>query len=291
MRFKRTLLARMAFNPYEQAAIISLLFLVTVLMYIFYFHQPKKTSSFSISSPEMKLLHKEIDSLQSIALEKRKPKLYPFNPNFITDYKGYRLRMTNKQIDALHNFRDKGQWINSVSQFKLVTGVDQQWLDSIAPYFKFPNWVTHPQKKKVVPSKNRLYNQKWDLNQVTAIQLQEVYGVGSTLSERIVAYRDKLGGFAADQQLYGVYGLHEKVVQNILQQATVKTPVVIQRYSINKASASDIATIPGISFELAKEIWEFVKLREGIASISELKKIERLSEGKIALIELYLYVD
>ena len=61
--------------------------------------------------------------------------------------------------------------------------------------------------------------------------------------------------------------------------------------NINKASASDIATIPGISFDLAKQIWEFRIVRERIENFSELEKIEGLSPIKLMLIQLYLQIE
>ena len=47
----------------------------------------------------------------------------------------------------------------------------------------------------------------------------------------------------------------------------------------------------GVSFDLAKQIWEFVKLRDGVAAFSELEKIEGLSKGKLQLIQLYLSIE
>ena len=88
-----------------------------------------------------------------------------------------------------------------------------------------------------------------------------------------------------------MYGLDAAVVKRALLQFTVKTPKQIDKMNINAASASDIATIPNISFELAKKIWEFRKLRETIQDISELQKIEGLSKSKLQLIQLYLYAD
>jgi DNA uptake protein ComE-like DNA-binding protein len=60
--------------------------------------------------------------------------------------------------------------------------------------------------------------------------------------------------------------------------------------NINSASASDIATIPGVSFELAKSIWEYRVLHEGITHFSELEKIDGMSVHKLAVIQLYLSI-
>ena len=121
--------------------------------------------------------------------------------------------------------------------------------------------------------------------------MQEISGIGETLSTRILTYREKLGGFTADVQLYFVYGLDSEVVHKALKKFTVKTPTTISKMNINKVSASDIATIPGISFAQGKSIWEFVRLRNGIDNLDELSKIEGITVHKLALIKLYLFAE
>src|SRR5690606_11435650 len=85
--------------------------------------------------------NKEIDSLRLAELEARKPTVYPFNPNYITDYRGTSLGMTNEEIDRLLAFRKQNKWVNSTKQFQEVTKISDSLLNTIAPYFKFPDWV------------------------------------------------------------------------------------------------------------------------------------------------------
>jgi hypothetical protein len=46
-------------------------------------------------------MQSKIDSIK--ALNRIYCKVYPFNPNFITDYKGYKLGMSVQEIDRLWN--------------------------------------------------------------------------------------------------------------------------------------------------------------------------------------------
>jgi len=286
------------FNRQQRSGIFLLLFLLISLLCFYWFVDFKEEDSFDISSPEIVSFQKELDSLRLLGVEKKKPKLYPFNPNYITDFKGYSLGMTNEEIDRLLKYRGEGKWVNSVSDFKNVTQVSDSLLDEISPYFKFPDWVTNP---KIPSFPNRevrksgfeevSYHQKIDLNKATEDELQKVNGIGPALSQRIIAYRDKLNGFSNDLQLYEVYGLDDAVVKRILNLFTVKEPKSIVKMNINKASASDIATVPGISFDLAKKIWEFRKLRDKISSFEELSQIEGLTERKLQLIQLYLSIE
>lgn len=289
-----SLKSHFAFNRSQRSGILLLSLFILILFGIYHFVDFSETSSFDTSSPEIVAIQQELDSITKAELENKKPKIFPFNPNFITDYKAYTLGLSTEEYDRLKNFRSKDKWINSVADFKRVTQVSDSVLAQISPYFKFPDWVTNPKPKKKSFSNftaEKPYAQKIDLNTATKEQLQRVSGIGEAYSDRIVKYRSKLGGFTDDVQLYNVYGLDAAVVKRALKQFTVKTPREIEKMNINTASASDIATIPSISFELAKKIWEFRKLRERLENITELQKLEGLSQSKLQLIQLYLYAE
>ena len=282
------------FNKQERSGILFLVLLITGLLSVYYFVDFSKENILDISSPEISAIQKQIDSLRTLEIERRKPKSFPFNPNYITDFKGYTLGMNTEEIDRLKKYRDEGKWINSKSDFKRVTNVSDSLLKKISPYFKFPEWITNPESSKKSNFKNyseKTFEQKTDLNKATVIQLQKVNGIGDVLSKRIITYRKKLGGYTSDIQLYNVYGLNPQTVSRTLNEFTVKTPKKINTMNLNTVSASDLATLPGISFELAKIIWEYRVLRGGINSFSELENIEKLSIRKLEGIQLYLHIE
>lgn len=284
------------FSKNERSGIFLLVAIILAFLSVYFFVDFSSEKIIDTSSNEIVKIQKEIDSLKLSASIKSAPKIYPFNPNFITEYKAYTLGLSVKEFDKLKAYREQDKWINSVSDFKKVTGVSDSLLTRISPYFKFPDWVTNPKPKKSKPNYTnsmveKSYSEKIDLNKATKEELQKVSGIGEALSDRIINYRNKLGGFSDDVQLTNVYGLEPSVIKKTTNLFTVKTPKVIDKININTASASDIATIPGVSFELAKEIWEFRRLREQIKSLSELEKIDKLSAVKLQLIQLYLYVE
>lgn len=282
------------FNRSQRNGILLLVLLILSLLGFYHLFEFEKEAVLDISSSEIIAFQNEMDSLRLAEIESRKPKRYPFNPNFITDYKAYTLGMSPTEFDRLKAFRSKDKWVNSTSDFKRVTKVSDSLLADISPFFKFPEWITNPKPKRKSYTNSfseKSYAQKIDLNLASEIQLQEVSGIGPALSKRIVDYREKIGGFANDIQLQSVWGLRPDVIERTLNLFAVKTPVQIVKMNIHEASASDIATIPGVSFDLAKRIWEFVKLREGAVNFQELEKIEGLSTGKLQLIQLYLSVE
>ena len=281
------------FNKPQRSGILFVCALIVGLLCVLKFYSPQPSLLLDICSPQIVKQQAYVDSLRQEALEKKKPKRYPFNPNFISDYKAYTLGLTPLEFDRLSRFRGSNKWIHSIADFKEVTKVSDSLLAIIGPLFKFPDWVV---KSKAASAQKSVsvglsYTDKTDLNTATQIQLQKVRGIGPALSARIISYRDKLGGFSVDKQLQNVWGLSQQVVANVLAGFTVKTPNQIKQIAINTASVSDIATIPGISFDFAKEIWEFRILRQKIESLSELKKIEGMTTSKYALIELYLHIQ
>src|SRR5690606_6052646 len=97
----------------------------------------------------------EMDSLRLARLTNEEKTIYPFNPNYITDYKDASLGMTNEEIDRLLNYRKQNKWINTVKQFQEFTLVSYSQLNEIAPYFKFQECI-----EKSVQNPNSTFNTK-----------------------------------------------------------------------------------------------------------------------------------
>jgi competence ComEA-like helix-hairpin-helix protein len=281
------------FSKSQRNGIFLLIFIIISLQ-CFYFFVDVNNVDYSVSSDELEAFEKEIDSLKLIELEKRTPKIYPFNPNYITDYKGYTLGMSNEEIDRLLKFRNNGDWINSVKQFQEVTQVSDSLLNKISPFFKFPEWVTNAEKGTTYSNikKPKTFAEKLDLNTATAEELQRVNGVGKYYSEKIIKLRSKfIGGFIADVQLEDVYGLTPEVIEKIKNEFTVKTPRQIEKINLNTATVEDLVTIQHIDYDVAYNILEQRQLREGFKSFEELTKVKDFPVNKIEIIKLYLSLD
>ena len=282
------------FTQKQRSGIFILLVLIVILQCV-YFFASFSSEEISINQGELEKFQNEVDSLRLVEIETRNPKIYPFNPNYITDYKGYTLGMTNEEIDRLLKFRETNKWVNSSKEFQMVTKISDSLLNVISPYFKFPDWVTNPKPKSTFAYQNntpKSYDEKVDLNTATIIQLRKVNGIGEKLSERIIKYRNKfVGGFIADVQLQDIYGLTPEVIERVLHQFTVKTPREVVKFNLNKVTRDQLVTIQHIDYELAYEIIEQRTLRDGYNSLDKLAKVKGFPIDKIEIIKLYLTLD
>lgn len=274
---------------------ILLLVCIIIILQTLYFFVDFSSDNIQLNSEQLSKFQKEIDSLKQVELNESKPKIFPFNPNYITDYRGSVLGMSNEEIDRLLSYRKQNKWINSTKQFQEVTKVSDSLLNAMSPYFKFPEWVNENQTSKTIYSFNnkpKAYAQKQDLNTATALDLQTVNGVGAYYSKQIIAYRNKFkGGFISDIQLLDINGLTPEVIESITELFTVKSPRKINTIDLNKANVNDLVTIQHIDYNLANEIIEQRVLREGYKALDELIKVKGFPVNKIEIIKLYLHLE
>lgn len=290
-----TFKSHFAFNRSQQNGILLLVAIIVVLQLIYFYADFGSSSEgFEGEDAELVVFQQKLDSIKEAAATGTTDTIYPFNPNYITDYRGYMLGMSLEEIDRLHQYRAGEKWVNSAEEFQEVTKISDSLLHIISPSFQFPDWVTNSREtvaKKLPTQNNPNFADKSDLNSATTDELMEVRGIGETLSGRIVNYRNKIGGFVDDLQLKDVYGLNYEVRGAIEAKFTVKSKPDIVVLNINKASVLELSEVPYFGYELAREIVNYRLLHEEISSFEELAKIKDFPSEKIDGIALYLTLE
>ena len=234
----------------------------------------------------------EIDSLKH-EVATHKDTIYPFNPNFISDYKGYKLGLTINEIDRLHHFRAQNKYVNSADEFQQVTQVSDIKIKALAPYFKFPDWVTRKKENptnafnsfspKAIQTKAKI-----DINLATREDLIAVYGIGEKLADKILIEKEKLGGFVSLEQFQFMWGIRPEAQEDIEKRFFVSNNPSIKKIAINELSMKELAQFPYFNFALAKEIVVYRTMNNGIKEIADLTKIKGMPNEKIKIIALYL---
>ncbi len=279
----------------QRNGILLLIILIVVLQIIYFYIDTSSDELIDTTSEEILAFQAEIDSLKIIETEKKKIKIYPFNPNFISDYKGYTLGMSIEEIDRLHKFRSRNSYVNSTKDFQKVTRISDSLLHVISPYFKFPEWTKKKtEKPKYFDSKKNNSGKiisTTDINLATKEDFMTITGVGNVFSGRIIKYRSKLKGFTYNDQLNEVWGLEEKLVKEILRIFKIHTLPEIKKININTAGFKEVLKLPYIDYDLCKKIFDYRDEVAEFQNISELRNIEDFPQNKYDRIVLYLKAE
>jgi DNA uptake protein ComE-like DNA-binding protein len=285
------------YNKSQRNGVFLLVLLILLLQIFIYTDVFSSGKINDVNQPELLAFQSQIDSLKAIEIENRKPKTYPFNPNYITDYKGAQLGMSLQEIDRLLAFRKTNKFINSKKEFQKVTKVSDSLLDKISPYFKFPDWVVKRSEQNAKSSitstkvKNSYLKKTistTDINKATAEDFRTISGIGPAFSERIIKYRSKLQGFSFETQINEVWGLDKEVAEKVVLIFKIIEKPTIKKANVNTVTFKELLINPYIDYELCKKILNYRDEVAELQDISELKNIDGFPLKLYDRIVLYL---
>ncbi|MEQ8905445.1 helix-hairpin-helix domain-containing protein [Ekhidna sp.] len=145
-------------------------------------------------------------------------------------------------------------------------------------------------KKESKPAKEKLPGDEpfivADLNTANALDLQKVKGIGPAYSERIIKYRDILGGFTDTTQLHEVYGLHPETIRELAKHFSIQSSV--KRIEINTDSIKTLIKHPYINYDLARIIINYREQHGDFTSAEDLRKIKALDDRTFLRLKPYL---
>jgi DNA uptake protein ComE-like DNA-binding protein len=295
MSFK-TIQTYFKFSKEQRTGIFCLFVIIISLQLVYYFVDFTRVTKEDPAKQKWLSLQSGLDSMKRSA-EIRTPKIYLFNPNFITDYKGYKLGMSVKEIDRLLAFRKKNKFVNSAEEFQDITKVSDSLLHKIAPFFKFPDWVNNKKESnKFKKYTNSAFAQKEkivvvDMNRATKEDLIKIYGIGEAISLRILKQKEALGGFVSMEQMQDVWGLSSEVIENLNIHFKIKTLPEFKKIDINNASLKELSQFYYFRYALAKEIVTYRSMKGDFNNIEDLTKIKGFPVDKAKIIDLYLDFD
>lgn len=272
------------YNKRQRNGVLSLLFLIVVIQGAYFYIS--NNSEFQIQdTSEFEKLYNQLDSLKRIQKKILKP--YKFNPNYISDEKGYLIGMSVQEIDRLLAYRASGKWIENAIDFQKVTKVSDSLLKLLTPFFQFPQKIHDTEfqsysKKKII---------KKDINTASANELKTIYGVGDKLSARIIKYRNKLNGFTFMSQLDEVWGLSDEIVKKIKKKYRITKKPVIEKINLNDASFKEVLSIVYVDYETTKLILNYRDSVGKVENLIEIKKIHGFPIDKYDRIALYLRAE
>lgn len=176
--------------------------------------------------------------------------------------------------------KDFTQFQNSLQETEIIK-------EEVSDISKSRNTPQANKTAKVNKQKLEL-GQVIDLNTATTSTLTRIPGIGITFADRIIEYRDSLGGFASLEQLYEIKGITVKKFSNILPYLVLRKQH--QKIEINKVVIDQLSKHPYFENKHTETIIELRK-NSSIKEISTLSNNENFSSRDIERMSPYLSFD
>lgn len=156
------------------------------------------------------------------------------------------------------------------------------------PYLRYPE--SNDPKEEYKPFERKRSELKpFDINTADTSAFIALPGIGNKLANRIISFREKLGGFYKIEQVAETYGLQDSVFQKIKSKLLATNPV-LKQLDINTAGPDELKQHPYIRYILANAIVQYRTQHGNFNSVSDIKRIQIVTDEIFDKLAPYLTV-
>ena len=294
-----------AFSKGERVAIVTILALILVLILACLFRPSRKSlSDASLHDLDSLLALRQaaIELQQQQQAEKPQEVTelhpFPFNPNTITEEEWLQIGLTDRQVRSIMNYKAKGGRFYSKSDVEKLYAISEEEYAQLEPFIVLPEVARGNTSKPTAKKQERqAFDDKpkpekkaipvVDLNTVDSTTLVELPRMGGYMASRIIAFREKLGGFVEVAQLLDVKGLDSTrfaAMRPYLLIGDTET----RKIDVNREDFKTLVGHPYLSYEQVKRIFRQRETRGMIKNWVQLEALLK-EEGDVnPLLEYYL---
>jgi competence protein ComEA len=211
--------------------------------------------------------------------------LFQFDPNTLPPEGWQRLGLSEKISKTIENYRNKGGRFYKPEDLKKIWGLPPGFYERVKDHISLGtpqenglNTQSIPKEKLSGPSHlPNVHKSPIDINTADTSAFIRLPGIGSKLASRIVAFREKLGGFYSIEQVAETYGLADSVFQKI-KPGLVVTNAALRKINLNTATKDELKLHPYLKWPLANAIVEYRSQHGNFKSLDELRQIQVIDE-------------
>ncbi len=255
--------------------------------------QADSTDSFENRYPNNRNYKKYTPAAASLYESRQsKGELFYFDPNTATTSEWKKLGLRDKTIATIQNYLSKGGKFYKKEDIGKIWGLHPDEVDRLMPYVQIKfNKPVYEAAEKITEKKDFKKTILFvDINLADTAAFIALPGIGSKLSQRIINFRDKLGGFHKVDQIGETFGLPDSTFQKIKNRLTIDA-TEIRRININNASIDAMKSHPYIRYPIANAIVQYRAQHGNFKIISDIKKIMTVTDDAFAKMAPYLTVD
>lgn len=290
------------FHRKEANGLLALIGLIGLIMLIPYIYSVVKQDNPITEIEEMAVLQLALAEKKRILVEedwrnkfkhpvKLKNKLFYFNPNTIGQADWENLGLSPKQSSAILRYLERGGRFRKKEDLKKMYTISAEMYNRLIPYIIINENESgnHESQPKVHGSR---FTDKKDpviveVNAADTAELDKIKGIGMTFANRIVKYRERIGGFHRKEQLMEVFGI-DSVKYNEIKHQVVIDVSLVKKININTAGFEDFKNHPYIRYKQVNALIQFRKQHGNYGNIADLNKVAILNQETIDRLAAYL---
>jgi competence protein ComEA len=215
-----------------------------------------------------------------------------FDPNTVSEDSLLRLGFSQFATTNLLNYRNKGGKIRNINKLKSIFGMDTSFVEYLKPFINFTAIETEFPITK--PSKSAHISvvslQFAELNSADSATLVNIRGIGPYKASKILAYRQRLGGFLNTEQLLEIPQIGDSLF-NEIQHLLEADPEKIKKININTADYITLIRHPYLDKKSVNLILNYRKQHGPFGRAEEIKRIRAFSEDFVKKILPYLSIE
>ncbi|WP_395802991.1 helix-hairpin-helix domain-containing protein [Daejeonella sp.] len=234
----------------------------------------------------------QLNLVNDVKINISKVQYFKFDPNSISDSEWAQLGLSDKQINVLRNYVNKGGKFFKKEDLKRIYSIPESQYQLLEPYIHITEIKSERKSAtKITFSKAAQSNLKSqfsviEINSADSVTLLKIRGIGPSFASRIIRFRNRLGGFYKLEQLQEVYGIDSLKFSQIKDQIRVDSDL-IQKINVNTATFEQFKKQPYLSYKQINALIQYRRQHGNFKTIDDLKKIMVLNEEIIRKIEPY----
>lgn len=246
--------------------------------------QASRDSAKRSSYREKQLAYKE--NYYEPANDKQPIELFPFDPNTLDEQGWRKLGVGERTAHTIRNYVTKGGQFRHANDLQKIYGLKKADYDRLMPYVRIAAPAASATFNKYVKAPPPVI----DINQADTLAFISLPGIGNKLANRIVNFRDKLGGFYSVQQVGETFGLPDSTFQ-LIKPRLQCAQVTIQKININTADINMLKQHPYIRWNIANAIVQYRQQHGIFHSPEDLQQIVLITPEVYQKIVAYVAVE
>ena len=230
--------------------------------------------------------------------------LFIFDPNSLATEGWMKLGLPVRIIQTIHHYINKGGRFRKPEDLARIYGLKKEWYEKLVPYVRISSVDSGQYKRaELVGSDHEAKNKRGgsdhtrprdlaviNINTCDTVELIALPGIGSRLAQRIIKFREALGGFFSVEQISEVFGLPDSVFQ-LIRPRLVCPEFAVKKLHVNTADVNTLRQHPYIKWSVANAVVRYREQHGPFRVAEDLRQIALITPEMFNKIVIYLSVE